>query len=228
MSFSRRTVRFLRQRDWPAAGFELIVVALGVLLGITASNWNEDRVRDNRSRMAITALREDFRDTQSVEDRAVVEVRRGLAEFDAASARGEKPIPYYFLLSGAFTPPSTIWDAALQSNLVDLVHPELLFDLGYYYSERRGIGERYVDYARFVEREVLPYEDRDPARFYGPDGQLRPEFAANMERLRDWIGWMEAIGVSAQCLDVRFAAPSKPGERCRHDYGEVDRPDRER
>jgi hypothetical protein len=70
----------------------------------------------------------------------LTEVDAGLAAFDAARGRGETPPPYVFRISGSDTPPRYTCQAAQQSRLAELVHPNLLFELAFFYAERDGIG----------------------------------------------------------------------------------------
>jgi hypothetical protein len=218
MTGGRRVVPFMRQRDWPAAFFELLIVAVGVLLGIEASNWNESRDAARRSALAATVLRQDLQDGIRFEDESGAEIDAGLAAFAAARRRGERPAPYFYRIAGSDTPPNTAWESALQTGLANLIDPQLLFDLGFFYSERQGIGLRYSHYARFVEDQVLPWMD-DPAHFYDARGALRPEYAANMNRLREWRNFIAVTVKTARCLDARFARPSEPGPSCRAVYG---------
>ena len=208
----------MRQRDWPGALFELLIVALGVLLGIEASNWNESRDAARRSALAVTVLRQDLRDGIRYEGQAGAEVDAGLAAFDAARERGQRPVPYFFRIAGSDTPPTTAWESTLQTGVADLIDPRLLFNLGFFYSERQGIGLRYSHYARFVEDQVLPWVD-DPAHFYASNGALKPEYAANMNRLREWRYFISVTVKTSRCLDARLARPKQPGPSCRADYG---------
>jgi hypothetical protein len=59
----------------------------------------------------------------------------------------------------------------------------------------------------------------DPAHFYDAKGALRPEYAANMNRLREWRYFISVTVKAARCLDGRFARPAKRGPSCRADYG---------
>lgn len=214
----------MRQRDWPGALFELLIVALGVLLGIEASNWNENRDESRRTAQVITMLRRDLQDGIDVEDDVGAEVDAGLASFETARKRGEHPVPYFYRIPGADNPPNTAWEAALQTGLADLIDPRLLFDLGFFYSERQGIGARYSHYARFVEDQILPWMD-DPAHFYDASGALKPEYAANMNRLREWRSYISVTVKAARCLDARFTRPDEPGPSCRVHYGPGFAPD---
>jgi hypothetical protein len=208
----------MRKRDWPGAVFELLVVALGVLLGIQASSWNESRDDRRRTTQVVGVLRQDLQDGIYVEKRAAAEVDEGLAAFDAARKKGDRPAPYVFRIEGADNPPNTAWESVLQTGLADIIDPALLFELGFFYSERQGIGSRYSHYARFVEDSILPWED-DPSHFYDDKGTLRPEYAANMDRLRDWRRFVGITIKTAHCLNGRLAHPREPGRSCRVNYG---------
>jgi hypothetical protein len=218
MAEGRRVVSFMRQRDWPGALFELLIVALGVLLAIEASNWSESRDAARRSNQAVAVLRQDLRDGIRYEARAGAEVDAGLAAFDAARERGQRPAPYFFRIPGSDTPPNTAWQSTLQTGVADLIDPGLLFNLGFFYSERQGIGARYSHYARFVEDQVLPWMD-DPTHFYSASGTLKPEYAANVNRLREWRYFISVTVKTAHCLDGRLAHPVRPGPSCRAEYG---------
>lgn len=142
---------------------------------------------------------------------------KGLAAFAAARARGERPAPYFMRFRGSDMPPKSVWEVAQQSGLAELVHPSLMFEIGYYYSEIDGIGVKFVRYSEFVEREILPRMG-DPAAFYDDKGNLKPEYQQNMERLREWKADGAMTAVSATCLLKRFEAPKLEGPSCRPHY----------
>ena len=108
MARRRRIVSFLRQRDWPGMLFELLIVAIGVILGIQASDWNAKRAHARRTALIAEGMRQDLRDGYRFEEMAAAEVNDGLAKFDAARARGERPPPYVFRIPGGETPPDTL------------------------------------------------------------------------------------------------------------------------
>ena len=56
------------------------------------------------------------------------------------------------------------------------------------------------------------------AAFYDVDGTLKPAFAANMDRLREWRSFVQVGTISAKCLDERFANPTSAGKSCRPTY----------
>ena len=139
----RRIAEHVKTHNWFAVAIDFVIVVVGVFIGVQVSNWNDAASERRRTALIVEALRQDLRDSFVVEERFLAEVGAGLAAFDSALMRGEKPTPYFFRITGSDTPPSLMWQAATQSRLADLIHPDLLFDLGFYYSEREGIGAEY-------------------------------------------------------------------------------------
>ena len=56
----RRLARRIREHDWFAIAIELAVVVLGVFIGLQASNWNDQRVQDQRAVVFGERLQEDL------------------------------------------------------------------------------------------------------------------------------------------------------------------------
>ncbi len=144
----------------------------------------------------------------------VAKIDAGLAEWDSAFRRGDRPPPFYLRIGGSDTPPET-FSALGGSQLTELFDAITFFDLGLFYSELRGFGQRYVRYVTFVENEVLPGMKDDAAHFYRQDDSaLLPEFEANMDRLSelrteaqrliDWMG----------CLITRLEADRVFEQNC--------------
>jgi hypothetical protein len=213
----------MRHQDWTTFVIELAIVVLGVFVGMQVSNWNQARVEQERTDLVLDAFRADMRDYLRVQQTFGDKITKGLAAFDAARAKGEKPAPFFLRFRGSDTAPKSVWQVAEQSGLAELVHPSLMFDIGYYYSEIDGIGVKFVRYAEFVEKEVLPRLG-NTAAFYEASGELKPEFQQNMQRLREWVDDSAVTTVSAKCLLTRFEKPTDPGPSCRPDYGDFNDP----
>jgi hypothetical protein len=212
-----RVVEHLRKQAWTAIAIDFVIVVLGVMLGLQVNNWNEARLERQRTGVLLSAIRADLHDFDSVSEPVARDVLEGLAAFDAARARGERPAPVYMRVRGSDLPPQTVWDAALQSDLAELVHPNLLFDLGFFYSEEAGVGRKFERYAEFVEREILPHTN-DPAFFYDAAGRLKPQYAENMQRLREWASDWLVLVQSSRCLQQGIDHPNQAGVSCRPDY----------
>ena len=215
----RRLVAHLKDQHWTGVFIELAIVVLGVFLGMQVSNWNEARIERERTTLVLDTFRADMRDYIRVALTFGHKATKGLAAFNAARARGEKPAPYFMRFRGSDTAPKSVWQVAQQSGLADLVHPSLMFEIGYYYSELDGIGVKFVRYSEFVENEILPRMN-DPDSFYDEKGNLKPEFQQNMQRLREWADDSAVTVVSAKCLLKRFETPKVAGPTCRPDYGD--------
>ncbi|HKJ75194.1 MAG TPA: hypothetical protein VKA19_13855 [Alphaproteobacteria bacterium] len=215
-----RVIHHVKNQQWTAVFLDFVIVVLGVVIGIQVSNWNQARADDRRTKAILAAISADLGDYARTSGDFVNRVSQGLAAFEAARARGEQPAPYFFRVRGSYNPPLSVWEVALRSDLSNLVSPDLVFDLGFFYSEQQGIGERFTRYEEFVEREILPRLG-DPSAFYGSDGRLKPVFAQSMERLREWASDNAVLIGASSCLRKRFEAPRKPGASCRPDYGKA-------
>lgn len=99
--------------------------------------------------------------------------------------------------------------------MTDMFAPDLLFELGFYYSELYGVGRKYLRYIIFVEDEILPSLKQHPSHFYRDDGlRLKPEFEASMDRLQDWVDENTRLRVWASCLVKRLETPLVSGKSC--------------
>lgn len=123
-------------------------------------------------------------------------------------------MPFYYRIDGSDTPPDT-WATFEQMQLVDLFDPGTLFDLAFYYSELEGISQKYIRYVTFVEDRVLPGVIRGADVFYDGEGQLLPEYRANMDRLRDYRMETEMTIKWNDCLIFRLRAERTFDQSCR-------------
>ena len=217
-----RAVEHVKTHNWLAAAVDFLIVVVGVFVGLQVSNWNADRERTERTGKIVQAVRRDLGDAIDMETAFGRSVDAALIAFDAARNRGEYPPPVFLRVQGSDTPPKSVWEAVLQSQLSDLIEPSLLFELGFYYDEREGLGAKFLRYTEFTETEILPRLKEDPRVFYRADGSsLAPMFEAHMDRLRERQRETEALNTFARCLDKRLSSPHQPGESCRPelDYG---------
>jgi len=210
----RRIAQHVRDQNWTAIGIDCLIVVVGVFIGIQFGNWNEARIEANRRAQIIDALVTNLIDAIAVQERFVVEIERGLSGWEEAFARGEKPMPFVYRLEGSDTAPDT-WSTFEQMQLTDLFDPVTLFDLTYFYSELDGVGQKYVRYVTFVEKEVLPGMIAGEETFYDVDGRLKPRFRANMNRLRDYRRENALLARWAECLVYRLEAGRTFEQNCR-------------
>jgi hypothetical protein len=210
----RRVIEHVRDQNWTAIGIDFVIVVVGVFVGLQVNNWNAERVEAQRREQIIDALGTNLSDAVAVQKRFVAEIERGLSDWEDAFARGERPPPFVYRLDGSDTAPET-WSTFEQMQLADMFDPVTLFDLTYFYSELEGVGRKYVRYVTFVEAEVLPGVIAGAETFYDADGLLRPQFRANMDRLREYQQENRVMTRWAECLVYRLNAERTFEQNCR-------------
>ncbi len=211
----RRIIAHFRKQEWTAIGIDFVIVVVGVFVGLQVSNWNEERTAAVRREQIVATLVADLRDSQVARARFETEIEAGLTNWQSAVAADEAPPPFYYRIEGSDTPPRT-WSTLQQMPLADMLDPVTLFDLAFYYSEMDGVGAKYVRYVVFVEDEILPNLRRDAAVFYTADrSALRPEYAANQDRLREWVVENQRLRRWAHCLIYRIESGRRFEQSCR-------------
>jgi hypothetical protein len=180
----RRISEGVRKRDWFGVGFELLVVVIGVLLGLEASRWSADREERRYHAQMISALDSTLK--VYVEEGGFIhrEVAGIITDYDRRRTAGQRPPPPYWRLDQLERPPTLAWEAMVATGIARSVKPELVFKIARFFSRGDGLGDRYQRYNSFTESQVLPHLN-DTAHFYGADGELRAEYAAHVERLRE-------------------------------------------
>jgi len=118
-----------------------LIVVVGVYIGIQVANWNDARLDAERRDQIIEALITDIKDSIDVHRIMVGEIDSGPTEWERSYARGEKPAPYYFRITGSDVAPDS-WSTLQQTQLIDLFDPNTLFDLSFYFSELTGVGKK--------------------------------------------------------------------------------------
>lgn len=206
----------LKKRDWNSLALEFAIVVIGVFVGLQAQQWSTERENRQRLERIVVALKADMADARRVESSFQKDIELGLATFEKARQQGEYPPPYFYQIRGSDTAPKLIWGTLQDAGLGDLLDPQLLFELSYFYSERDGIGVKITRYMESIESNVLPYIEGDPDFFYDPaSGRMLPEYKATMDRLREWMQDSAALSPWSKCLEKRLETASKPGESCR-------------
>ena len=210
-----RIIAHVKEQNWTAIAIDFLIVVLGVFIGTQVSNWNSARAERERREQVKEILLADLHDSETVQRSRFVEpIRNGLDEWREAFARGEKPPPFILRIEGSDTAPDT-WQTLQQERLSALFDPMTLFDLGFYFSELNGVGRKYLRYVAFVEERILPAMKEDPSVFYAADASaLKPEYAASMDRLREFGEESEKLRKWAICLAYRIEAARTFEELC--------------
>ena len=201
-------------------GAELVIVFVGVYAAFWVDNYRDSQNDEERTAQIVQTLHEDLQDFITTSGRHGDHITTSLDAWEAARSNGEKPPPYVLRLDRSETPPISVWQAVSQSSLVELLEPSLLFDLGFFYSELEGVGVKFVRYSAFTDEYVLPGMKRDPAWFYDDaSGELKPEFAAHMDRLLEYQEDTRVLAEWAECLIARLEAPQVKSGSCRPTAG---------
>lgn len=211
----RRIAEAIRAQNWFTVIIEILIVVIGIVIGMQVTQWNEDRVRAERTKLITQTLREDMQTSSAYESTFILQLTNGVNAWRAAFARGERPPPYYFRVPGSDTGPANVWDALLNMKLGELLHPKLVFELAFYYSEIAGVGRKYIRYVTFLEENILPRLKEDPSVFYTIDGsRLKPEYEVYMDNLLLWASEMKTNVAWSKCLAIKLESPTEAGESC--------------
>ncbi|CAN5742627.1 hypothetical protein BH18ACI5_BH18ACI5_09390 [soil metagenome] len=210
----------VRAHNWLGAAIDFLIVVVGVYVAMWASDMQSARLQRQRTAKVVDALRQDLRDSLAVEKVFDDALEKAFSGFDAARQRGEMPPPVFLRISGSDVPPRSPCQGVLQEQLAEVIEPELLFELCFYYDERDGLGQKYVRYAVFLENEILPRMKQTSQVFYMDGGQrLAPAFEAHMDRLQEWRRESAVLREWSRCLDGRLSAPSSSVRSCRPTVG---------
>lgn len=61
-----------------------------------------------------------------------------------------------------------------------------MFELARFYTRAETAGDLYQRYSTAAQVDVWPHLEEGPSAFWKPDGDLRPEIKADVQRLRDF------------------------------------------
>ncbi|MBS0589183.1 MAG: hypothetical protein JSR65_00930 [Proteobacteria bacterium] len=179
--------------------FEIVIVFIGVTAAFALESVRRDREEADYRSSILAALAPTLDDVLRHNAAFENEAQAKLAAFDAAIARHERPALPIFREDNAERPPTRIWDSVIATGAARALKPDLLFQLARFYNRQESLGERYVRYAAYTETQIFPL-GADPAVFYDEAGQLRPMFAAYVDRLRDLLAATRNLTAQAKAL----------------------------
>ncbi len=129
-------------RSWKMLVAELLVIFLGVYAAFWVENYRDQRDREDRTEQLKQVLVQDLDDYIEVSTGFYEHIDSGLLEWEEDRARAETPPPFVFRIYGAEKPPLTTWHVVSQSQVAELLDAGLLFELGFFYDEIEGMGQR--------------------------------------------------------------------------------------
>lgn len=166
----RRFFERLRQREWFAVLIELLIVIVGVFIGIQVSNWNDDRVTNQKAVVFTARLVQDMRE-EAWNRQALLEYYGDVlanAERTVDALEGRQPLSDEALLIAAYratqytqnTRRRATFDELTSTGNIGLIRDDALRDLAmrvytmpvYEDAAREGINSSY----RRAFRMTLP------------------------------------------------------------------------
>ena len=188
----------------PAASkiaLELFIVFVGVSAAFAVEDYRDAREDDGRREAVYRALDRELRQ-MAVTHGPLYQRRMSeeLGAWDQALARGEKPLPPTFRTYGAERAPTGVWDAAVASGSIELVEPDLFFELARYYNRMNSVGDIAQRYSTEAQVEIWPYVNEGPSAFWDANGELRPATRAHVARLREFRDRQRFLPPQAKAL----------------------------
>jgi hypothetical protein len=184
---------------------ELFIVFVGVSAAFAVDNYRASRADDVKRDAVYQALDREL--SQIAETRGPVfqkQMNAQLKAWDEALAHGQKPLPPTFRLAGAERPPTGVWNAAVASGSIELIDPELFYELARFYNRAESAGDFYQRYSAGAQTSIWPYLAEGPKAFWGADGEPTREVRASVQRLRDFRDRQGALDVEAQQMRAKL------------------------
>lgn len=171
---------------------ELVIVFVGVWAALAAEAWRDRREQDRRAVRITSAIQADLEDLTTWYRTWRDSVGAEYETWRSARAAGERLPPYYIRIPGSERGGLIGWQVALASNALDVLEPELVFEIGRVSRELDGKGERFARYMALTEVLVFPQLSKTPEEFYEPrTSNLKPEYAAHMKLLDEVLMEMD-------------------------------------
>ena len=184
--------------------FEVVIVFIGVTAAFALESARQDRQDAAYRKQMIDALIPILDDTITHNRLFESSVDQKLNSFDQALARGEHPNLPVYRESGAERPPTRVWDGIVSTGAAKALDPNLFFDLARYYNRLDSFGERYIRYNNFTEQRVFPLGKNEHGIYDPKTGQLKPEYASYVDRLRDLEEAAKELDALASNLRTRL------------------------
>jgi hypothetical protein len=186
--------------------FEIIIIFVGVTAAFALEAARQERDDAAYRNGMIAALIPTFNDFEHHSRLFQQETGSKIAAFDAALARGEQPKLPIYREPGGERPPSRAWDGIVATGVSKALPPELYYELSRFYTRQESFGERYVRYAQMTEQHVLSLGPEQRGIYDPASGELKPEYAAYVDRLRDLIAVDKVLEAQARELRAKLKA----------------------
>ena len=184
--------------------FEIVIIFIGVTAAFALEAVRQERADAAYRNGMLAALIPTFKDLERHNLLFEQETGTKIAAFDAALARGERPKLPIYRETGGERPPSRAWDGIVATGVSKALAPELYFELSRFYTRQESFGERYVRYAAMTEQQILTLGPEQRGIYDPASGELKPEYAAYVDRLRDLIAVAKVLDAQARELTAKL------------------------
>jgi len=189
---------------------ELAIIFVGVYGAFWVERYRQELEDRERATTILEALEREISNVSTNGPFVRDGMEVALAAFDSAVASGRKVAPAYYREPGAETASISVWEATVSSGGVNLLDPELFYELAEFYNRVESFSQRYLRYNQTTELEVLTRLSSGAEAFYDPhSGELDPVFRVHMDQLRTLHGEAVAIIERADSLKVRVRADAE-------------------
>lgn len=184
--------------------FEIVIIFVGVTAAFALEAARQERDDAAYRNGMIAALIPTFNDFEQHSRVFEQETSSKIAAFDAALARGEQPKLPIYREPGGERPPTRAWDGIVATGVSKALPPELYYELSRFYTRQESFGERYVRYALMTEQQILSLGPEQRGIYDPASGELKPAYAAYVDRLRDLVAVDQVLQVQARELRAKL------------------------
>ena len=172
--------------------FEMLVVFLGVLAAFWVENYRElKRIRSTGERI-LEAFQFDLQQHLAWFVPWYKERESKRLSWLSERNKGGRIPPFYIRMPGARGFPRTTWDAAVATDALRVIEPQLVRQIGNFYHESNGIGDQWLRYIEHTDRFVLPVQYSKSIEFLDPEsGRYIPEIQVNIQLMNEV--WFESF-----------------------------------
>lgn len=186
--------------------FEVVIIFIGVTAAFAIESARQERADASYRESMIAALIPTLDDIVLHNRNFVDETDSRIAAFDAALARGEHPKLPIYREPGSERPPVRAWDGIVATGVSKSLPPALYFELSQFYTRQDSVGERYVRYADATEQQIFTLGPEQRGIYDAASGQLKPQYAAYVDRLREQTMIQRQLGNQALSLKTKLRA----------------------
>ncbi len=186
--------------------FEIVIIFIGVTAAFAIEAARQDREETSYRNSMIAAMIPTFDDMERHNRIFLTEAEAKLEAFDRDLAAGQRPLLPTYRESGAERPPMRAWDGIVASGVSKALPPQLYFELSVFYNRQESLGERYVRYAAMTEQEIYPLGTAQEGVYDPSTGNLKPQYAAYVDRLRDLVAATKKLDPQARAMKAKVQA----------------------